>query len=47
MFDIDIPLVRVDFYWYNNNYYGGEVTFTSGSFDSNIKESCARLALNK
>ena len=47
MFDIDIPLVRVDFYWYNNNFYGGEVTFTSGSFDSNIKESCARLALNK
>jgi|SaaInlStandDraft_6_1057023.scaffolds.fasta_scaffold01035_3 hypothetical protein len=45
-FDIDIPLVRVDFYWHNNDFYGGEVTFTSGSFDSNIKESCAKIALD-
>ena len=46
IFDIDIPLVRVDFYWYQNEIYGGEITFSSGNFKQIISDKCAKLCLN-
>lgn len=45
IFNIDIPLVRVDFYWYKNDIYGGEITLSSGNFKQIISDTCAKLCL--
>lgn len=43
---IDLPLARYDFYWYNNDFYGGEITLTSELFESKISENCAKYCVN-
>ena len=40
-FKVDIPLVRIDLYWYRNDFYGGEVTLSSGNFGDKFNEICA------
>lgn len=40
-FKVDIPLVRIDLYWYKNEFYGGEVTLSSGNFQDKFNEICA------
>jgi len=44
-FNISIPLVRIDFYFYKDEFYAGEVTFSSGNLQEKISESCAKLSL--
>jgi hypothetical protein len=40
-FKVDISLVRIDLYWYKNEFYCGEVTLSSGNFGDNFNEMCA------
>lgn len=44
-FNLSIPLVRIDFYFYKDEFYAGEVTFSSGNLQEKISESCAKLSL--
>ena len=43
--NVDLPLVRYDFYWYKNDFYGGEITLTSEIFESKISENCAKYCV--
>ena len=46
MFEVELPIARIDIYWYKGRFYGGEVTLTSGAFAQHcISASCARTAL--
>ena len=44
--EVDIPLVRIDFYLHKNEIYGGEVTLSADAFKGNSEESCAKLCIN-
>ena len=45
MFEVELPIARIDIYWYKGRFYGGEVTLTSGAFAQHcISASCARTA---
>lgn len=44
-FNINLPLVRYDFYWYKNDFYGSEITFSSEIFEAKISESCAKYCV--
>ena len=44
-FNISIPLVRIDFYFYKDDFYAGEVTFSSDNFTAKISKSCVKLSL--
>ena len=46
-FKIDLPLVRYDFYWYKNDFYGSEITLTSEEFKAKISENCARYTVSE
>jgi len=45
-FNVDIPLVRIDLYWYKDEFYCGEVTLSSGNFTDKFNELCARQILS-
>jgi len=43
--NVDLPLVRYDFYWYKNEFYGGEITLSSEIFEAKISENCAKYSI--
>jgi len=46
-FNVNLPLYRVDLYWFKNDFYGGEITLSSDNFNEKISENCARISLGK
>lgn len=46
-FNVNLPLYRVDLYWLKNEFYGGEITLSSGQFIERISNKCARLSVQK
>lgn len=44
-FNINFPLIRYDFYWYKNDFYASEITFTSSKFNSKITEKYAKFCV--
>lgn len=39
-FNVDLPLYRLDFFWHDGEFYGSEITLTSGNFKSRIDNKC-------
>ena len=46
-FKVDLPLYRVDLYWYKNEWYGGEITLSSGDFNSFITNDCSKIPFHE
>lgn len=47
LFNVNLPLYRVDLYWYKNDFYGGEITLSSANFNGTISENCAKISVGK
>jgi hypothetical protein len=46
IFKIDSPLVRLDWYWHKDQFFGSEVTLSPAGFSMEcIPESCAQISL--